>query len=73
MFPPSELPVRIMTDVEGDSWISLEPPGASREPSATVTVECNSGAERVVLVVSRDWDSLPDSELAARIRAALIR
>lgn len=65
--------MRIVTDVKGDSWICLELPGPSREPSSTVTVECNSGAERVALVVNRDWDSLPDSELAARIRAALIR
>jgi hypothetical protein len=65
--------VRIVTDVKGDSWICLELPGPGREPTATVTVECNSGAERVALVVPRDWDALSDTDLAARIGAALTR
>lgn len=65
--------MRIVTDFEGDSWICLELPDASREPGPTVTVECNSGAERVALVVGRDWDAMPESELAAKIRAAIAR
>jgi hypothetical protein len=65
--------MRIVTDNEGDTWICLELPDAGREPGPTLTVECNSGADRVAIVVSRDWDSLPEAELAARIRAAIVR
>lgn len=65
--------MRIVTDSEGDTWICLELPDTGPAPGATVTVECNSGADRVALVVGRDWDTMPEAELATRIRAAIRR
>ncbi len=63
--------MRTVADVHGDTWICLELPderGAATD--AAVHVECNSGAERVVIAAPRGWDETwSDAELAAAISA----
>lgn len=66
--------MRVVTDSDANTWICLELPLArGREGAAEVEVECNSGAERVSVVVPRDWESLSDQDFIRRIRAALGR
>lgn len=66
--------MRVVTDNEANTWICLELPGArGKEQAPEVEVECNSGAERAVVTVPRDWESLPDADFARRILASLGR
>ncbi len=64
--------MRTVTDPQGDTWICLELPDSpvvATTGTEMVSVECNSGAERVTIVVKPDWmDVLSDAELARVIR-----
>ncbi len=66
--------MRVVTDNEANTWICLELPVArGQEQANEVEVECNSGAERAVVRVPRDWESLPDADFARRILGSLGR
>ncbi len=65
--------MRVVTDAGANTWICLELPSRGREQEPTVEVECNSGAERVALVVPRDWETMPDADFVRRIQSALGR
>ncbi len=64
--------MRTVTDPAGDTWICLELPDSpvvATTGTEMVSVECNSGAERVVIVVTPDWmDAMSDADLAGTIR-----
>jgi hypothetical protein len=65
--------MRTVEDAHGDTWICLELPdtrGAAAD--AAVSIECNSGAERVVIQAPRGWDdSWTDEQLVSTITAAV--
>jgi hypothetical protein len=72
--------MRTVRDARGVTWICLELPvipdtlgrDASTRPDDAVAIECNSGAERVQLLVPNGWDeSLSDAALTETIRAAM--
>lgn len=72
--------MRTVQDGRGVTWICLELPevpvdqraAASLLPEDTVAVECNSGAERVIALLTPGWDdTLDDSALARTIADAL--
>jgi hypothetical protein len=72
--------VRTVRDARGTNWICLELPevpveqvaAASSMQPTPVAVECNSGAERAIILVSDDWaDALSDAALIETIEAAL--
>jgi hypothetical protein len=64
--------MRTVADRRGDTWICLELPEVhGTESDATVAIECNSGAERVVVRAPRGWDDhWTDDELTSAISAA---
>jgi hypothetical protein len=64
--------MRTVADTQGDTWICLELPDArDASADAPVSIECNSGAERVVITAPRGWDdNWTDAELQAAISAA---
>jgi hypothetical protein len=72
--------VRTVNDQRGVTWICLELPEIPAEhrasaaglPTGTVAVECNSGAQRAIVLVAEGWDeSLDDLQLTAAIEAKL--
>jgi hypothetical protein len=66
--------MRTVTDPQGDTWICLELPDSpvvATTGTENVSVECNSGADRVVIVVPPAWDEWPDERLASEIRRTL--
>lgn len=65
--------MRTVADAGGDTWICLELPEArGAAEGAQVSIECNSGAERVVIHAPRGWDDQwTDAELEAAITAAV--
>jgi hypothetical protein len=72
--------VRTVRDERGTNWICLELPevpieqvaAAAAMHPAPVAVECNSGAERAVILVGEEWaDTLSDAALIATIQVAL--
>lgn len=66
--------MRVVTDSEANTWICLElPVDRGQEQASEVQVECNSGAERAVVRVPRDWESLTDADFARRILSSLGR
>ncbi len=62
--------MRVLTEGRSEAWICLELPARPDDAPGTVRVECNSGAERVEVVVPATWDALADPDLLARIHAA---
>lgn len=72
--------MRTVKDPRGVTWICLElpavPPGAHRlatDDDSAIAIECNSGAERAVILVAPDWeDDMPDAALLARIHQGLL-
>jgi hypothetical protein len=72
--------VRTVRDARGTNWICLELPEVPVEHVAAaatiqpppVAVECNSGAERAIILVADDWaDALADDALVGTIERAL--
>jgi hypothetical protein len=72
--------MRTVQDGRGVTWICLELPevpldqraSAALMPVDTVAVECNSGAERVIVLLSPGWDDdLDDARLVRTIGDAL--
>jgi hypothetical protein len=72
--------VRTVRDSRGTNWICLELPEVPVEQLAAaatlqpppVAVECNSGAERAIILVADDWaDALSDTALVETIERAL--
>ena len=65
--------MRTVADAGGDTWICLELPEArDAAADAPVPIECNSGAERVVIHGPRGWDDQwTDAQLESAITAAL--
>lgn len=72
--------MRTVRDARGTNWICLELPevpveqvaAASSLQPAPVAVECNSGADRAIILVADDWaDALSDAALIEAIEAAL--
>lgn len=69
--------MRTVADEQGTTWICLELPeipveqrgAAEGLPAATVAIECNSGAHRVIALVPAGWDDdMDDAALTAVIR-----
>ena len=72
--------MRTVRDARGINWICLELPEIPFEQQAAaagvqptpVAIECNSGAERAVVLVEDGWsDSLSDDALIEAIRRSL--
>jgi len=72
--------VRTVRDSRGTNWICLELPEVPAEQVAAaaaiqptpVAVECNSGAERAIILVTDDWaEALSDAALIETIEASL--
>ena len=72
--------MRTVRDARGTNWICLELPEVPVEQVAAaatiqptpVAVECNSGADRAIILVTDDWaDALSDAALIETIEAAL--
>lgn len=68
--------MRTVRDSRGTDWICLELPEIPVEQRAAaagiqptpVAVECNSGAERAIILVAEDWaDALSDAALVETI------
>jgi hypothetical protein len=79
-FQAGEQGVRTVRDSQGTNWICLELPEVPAERQAAaagvqptpVAVECNSGAERAIILVADDWaDALSDQALVAEIQRTL--
>ncbi|WP_353265943.1 hypothetical protein [Gemmatimonas sp.] len=73
--------MRTVSDSQGTTWICLELPevpadqvdAASKMAPDTVAIECNSGAHRVIALVSPGWDDdMDDAKLNAVIREFLV-
>ncbi|GAB1341197.1 hypothetical protein [Gemmatimonas sp.] len=72
--------MRTVSDQQGTTWICLELPevpveqraAAAAMPADTVAIECNSGAHRVIALVTPGWDDeMEDATLNAVIRRHL--
>lgn len=72
--------MRTVRDAKGINWICLELPEVPIDEQAAaagmqpppVAVECNSGAERAVVLVEEGWsDALSDEALVDVIRRSL--
>lgn len=62
--------MRTVADQTGITWICLEmpdSPAVATTGSELVTVECNSGAQRVQIAVAADWMDWPDDKLVRTI------
>jgi hypothetical protein len=72
--------MRTVKDPRGVTWICLElptvPVGAHRlatDADDAIAIECNSGAERAVILVAPDWeDDMTEPALLARIHQSLL-
>lgn len=68
--------MRTVEDRRGITWICLELPDSpvvATTGTELVTVECNSGADRVQIAVQPGWDEWEDQKLAETILAALVK
>lgn len=65
--------MRIVSEPNGETWICLQVPDRPDTAAGTVLVECNSGAERVELVLQPDWEVSGDAELILTIHAGVQR
>lgn len=66
--------MRTVAGRHGLTWICLELPDSpvvATTGSDLVTVECNSGAQRVQIAVAPGWDEWPEPELVAAIERGL--
>ena len=72
--------MRTVRDSRSTNWICLELPEVPAEQVAAaatiqpspVAVECNSGAERAIILVAEDWaDALADEALVEIIERTL--
>jgi len=72
--------MRTVRDKRGVTWICLELPEIPSDhqhlPNGTsdqlVAIECNSGAERVIALVTPGWDDvMSDAQLAETIAAGM--
>jgi len=72
--------MRTVRDARGISWICLEMPvipadyraAAAASPTEVVAIECNSGAERVIVLLAPGWDDhMTDNELTETITSAM--
>ncbi len=72
--------MRTVRDAHGISWICLELPEVPAEQVAAaagiqpppVAVECNSGADRAIVLLTEDWsDAMSDDALLESIVRAL--
>jgi len=57
----------------GDTWICLQVPERPDTAAGTVLVECNSGAERVELVMGPDWEDISEEAMVTAIHAGVAR
>jgi len=55
----------------GETWICLQVPERPDTAPGTVLVECNSGAERVELVMSPGWEEISEADMVSAIHAGL--
>lgn len=71
--------MRAVRDARGISWICMEMPVvpvdyravATASPTDVIAVECNSGAEHVLVLLAPGWDDhMTDDELSATITSA---
>jgi hypothetical protein len=65
--------MRIVSEPNGETWICLQVPERPDTAAGTVLVECNSGAERVELVLRPGWEETGEAEMIAAIRAGIQR
>lgn len=72
--------MRTVRDAEGINWICLELPEIPEDQVAAaagmqpppVAIECNSGADRAIVLVSEGWDdALSDDALIESIKRSL--
>lgn len=66
--------MRTVEDRRGITWICLELPDSpvvATTGTELVTVECNSGADRVQIAVEPGWDEWDEDRLAETILAQL--
>jgi hypothetical protein len=56
-----------------ETWICLQVPERADTAAGTVLVECNSGAERVELVMKPGWEEISEAEMLSAIHAAVAR
>ncbi len=72
--------MRTVRDAEGINWICLELPEIPEDHTAAaagiqpppVAIECNSGADRAVVLVAEGWDdALSDDALIESIKRSL--
>jgi hypothetical protein len=67
--------MKMATDSRGRGWICLElPETPGKLPAGRVEVECNSGAERVILELADGWaEAMTAEQVAAAIEKQLGR
>jgi hypothetical protein len=65
--------MRIVSEPNGETWICLQVPERPDTAAGTVLVECNSGAERVELVLRPGWEEMEEVEMIAAIHAGMLR
>ena len=65
--------MRIVNEPGGDTWICLQVPERPDTAPGTVLVECNSGAERVELVLKPDWEDISEDAMIMEIHAGIAR
>ncbi|MCU0621508.1 MAG: hypothetical protein MUC69_08405 [Gemmatimonadales bacterium] len=63
--------MRVVRDATGTDWICLELPARGDEPPGSCRMECNSGADRVEILIPAPWDDLPDGDFLGRIARAM--
>ena len=56
-----------------ETWICLQVPERPDTAPGTVLVECNSGAERVELVMTPGWEEISEADMVSAIHAGLVR
>ena len=56
-----------------DTWICLQVPERHDTAKGTVLVECNSGADRVELVMAPGWEEISEGDMLSAIHAGLAR
>ena len=63
--------MRIVNEPGGDTWICLQVPSRRDTAPDRVLVECNSGAERVELVMSPEWEAITEDEMVTAIHEGI--
>ena len=56
-----------------ETWICLQVPERPDTATGTVLVECNSGADRVELVMTPGWEEISEAEMLSAIHEGLAR